>query len=79
MQVYRDAPETALVGFAKVRLEPGESRRVTIPLPRRRFMTWTGAGWTQIAPTLPVRIACSAEDEGRVLELTVASLADDGI
>jgi beta-glucosidase len=40
MQVYRDAPELTLIGFKKIHLKPGESRRVTIDLPRRRFETW---------------------------------------
>jgi len=63
VQVYRDAPETALVAFAKVQLEPGEARRVHIPIPRRRLMTWAD-GWHAIAPTLPLRIARHAEDAG---------------
>ncbi len=44
VQVYRDAPELTLIGFTKIVLQPGESERVTIDLPRRRFETWHN-GW----------------------------------
>ena len=44
VQVYRDAPELTLIGFAKILLKPGESQRVTIDLPRRRFEIWHN-GW----------------------------------
>lgn len=63
VQVYRDAPETALIAFAKVRLAAGERRRVHIPIPKRRLMRWAD-GWHPIAPTLPLRIARHAEDVG---------------
>lgn len=45
VQVYRDAPETALFGFSKDRPEAGESRRVQIPLTCRRFLRWSDGGW----------------------------------
>ena len=40
IQIYRDAPEMTLIGFTKIHLQPGESRSVTIDLPKRRFETW---------------------------------------
>jgi beta-glucosidase len=79
VQVYRDAPETALVGFAKVMLEPGASARVRIPLPRRRFMTWGETGWMPIDTIVRVRVARSAEDAGLALDLPLDALAADGI
>jgi beta-glucosidase len=75
VQLYRDTPETAWVSFAKLHLAPGESARVTIPLPRRRFMTW-GEGWEPIAATVPVRVARSAEDAGLALDIRVDGLGE---
>ena len=75
VQVYRDAPETALVAFAKVHLAPGESKRVHIPIPKRRLMTWAD-GWQAIAPTLPLRIARHAEDEGFEVRVTFDQLGN---
>ena len=40
VQVYRSTPELTLIGFAKVHLEAGQSHRVTVDLPRRRFEIW---------------------------------------
>jgi beta-glucosidase len=78
VQVYRDAPETALVGFATIRLEPGESARVQIPLPRRRFMTWKGQ-WDLPRAPIPIRIARHAEDAGFAIVLDPAKLKDTGL
>jgi beta-glucosidase len=44
VQVYRDAPELTLIGFTKIHLQPGESQRVVIDVPKRRFETWRD-GW----------------------------------
>lgn len=76
VQVYRDLPETALCGFAKVRLDPGASARVKIPLPLRRFQRWGEAGWETIGEMVRVRVARSAEDSGLALDLPVAGLPD---
>jgi len=52
IQVYRREPELALAGFAKVHLAPGESREITVAIPRRRLQTWQD-GWQDIgAPRL---------------------------
>jgi beta-glucosidase len=42
-------PPWQLKGFAKVRLDPGQSRRVTFTLDDRAFSYWAGSGW-RIAP-----------------------------
>lgn len=63
VQVYRDAPECALVGFVKLRLQPGEERRVTLPLEARMFRFWQD-GWRAMTGEVPLRVARSAEDPG---------------
>ena len=40
VQLYRDTPECALLGFAKVRLEPGEERRVAVTPEPRMMRIW---------------------------------------
>jgi len=57
VQVYVAAPPDAgeppkqLKGFAKIKLKPGEKRRVTIALDRRAFSIWdTSAGHWVLAP-----------------------------
>lgn len=79
IQLYRDAPETALVGFAKCRLAPGRHARVHIPLPRRRFEIWGEAGWRPTAEEVSVRLARSAEDSGFALRLPLGALVDEGL
>ncbi|QZH73898.1 MAG: glycoside hydrolase family 3 protein [Erythrobacter sp.] len=78
VQVYRDLPETTLVGFATATLAPGESARVRIALPRRRFMVWND-GWEPIAASIPVRIARHGEDAGTPLHLDVNQLQESGL
>jgi beta-glucosidase len=63
VQLYRDAPESALVGFAKVRLQPGEERRVEIAADRRMLRIWDG-GWQDLPRPLTLRVARHAEDPG---------------
>ncbi|KUR70827.1 beta-glucosidase [Novosphingobium fuchskuhlense] len=79
VQVYRDAPEATLIGFAKVHVEPGHAARVMIPLPRRRFMVWGDSGWELLPAPHRVRIARHAEDAGHALEIDAASLPDTGL
>jgi len=57
--VYR--PEQELKGFAKVWLEPGESRPVEITLERQAFAVWDGA-WVVEAGTFEVRLGASSRD-----------------
>jgi len=70
IQVYRDLPECALVGFEKVRLQPGEARRVSIPLESRMFRSWAD-GWQRMRGDIQLRVARSAEAEGIALTLSL--------
>jgi beta-glucosidase len=79
VQVYRDAPEPTLIGFAKVHLAAGASQRVTVALPRRRFMTWGDDGWEMLPAPLRLRVARDAEDTGFALEVMPESLGADGL
>lgn len=67
VQVYRDAPECALVGFAKVRLAPGEARRVTVRLEPRALRIWQDGGWHMLQGPVPLRVARCAEDAGTAI------------
>ena len=69
VQVYRDAPECALVGFGKVRLAPGEARRLTVPLEPRALRIWGDGGWQLLARPVAVRVARSVEDVGCVVAI----------
>lgn len=79
VQVYRDVPETTLVGFAKVHVAAGASQRVEVALPRRRFMRWGKAGWELLANAVPVRIAAHAEDAGETVLVAPASFPSEGL
>ena len=79
VQVYRDVPETTLIGFAKINLASGQSQRITIPLPRRRLMIWGTDGWELLAGPVNVRIARDAEDPGLAVLLDPAELSNSGL
>lgn len=74
VQVYREAPEPTLIGFAKVHVEPGCATLVTIPLARRRFMIWGEGGWELLPAPHRVRIARHAEDAGFTLAINAETL-----
>ena len=76
VQVYRDEPEPTLIGFAKLRLGPGETGEVRIPLARRRFMFWGEQRWEVLPAPHRVRIARHAEDPGFVIAINVETLED---
>ncbi len=61
IQLYRDTPETALVGFTKVRLEAGEARRVIVHAEPKMMRVW-GNGWTSISSDISLRLSRNAED-----------------
>lgn len=69
VQLYRDAPECALVGFAKVALAAGEARRVTIAIEPRALRVWQD-GWVMPQGPVAIRIARSAEDAGVTVTVT---------
>jgi beta-glucosidase len=58
------APPKQLRGFAAVRLQPGESRRVSIRLPGRAFAHWSVAkhDWVVTPGTYVVRVGSSSRD-----------------
>ena len=74
VQVYREQPGTAVVGFAKVAVEPGASTRVRIALPARRFASWADGAWSTPEQAVAVRIARNAGDEGFALSLDMSAL-----
>ena len=57
-------PEQELRAFARVTLEPGESRTVTLELDRRAFAFWhTAAGrWVVEGGTFEIRVGASSRD-----------------
>ncbi len=63
IQLYRDTPETALIGFAKVRLGPGEERRIVVRPEKRMLRVWDN-GWRSIAAEVNLRLARNSEDHG---------------
>jgi beta-glucosidase len=63
VQLYRDAPEPALVGFAKVRLEPGEERRVTVPIVPEAMRAWDST-WRDLPKPWQLRLARDCSDPG---------------
>ena len=68
-----DRPERELKGFAKIRLEPGETRNVVFDLERRAFSYWdAGAhGWTVAPGRFVIRVGDSSEDAGLTADLRV--------
>jgi beta-glucosidase len=58
-----------LVGFAKVALQPGESRTVTVPIDHRIVADWTDKGWHIVGGSYRFafgRNASDLDDEGSV-------------
>ena len=80
-QLYVEAPRKEvfgpvrqLAGFVKVKLEPGESRRVTIPVDRRAFEYWnvrTGV-WELEGGIYRLRVAASSRDMRLSAEVELA-------
>jgi beta-glucosidase len=66
-------PERELKGFEKVRLAPGETKRVTINLDARAFSYWdaTAHKWTIDPGKFVVRVGDSSEDTPLSAELTI--------
>jgi beta-glucosidase len=61
VQVYRAQPELTLAGFAKVVLQPGEEREVSIHIARRRLQVWRD-GWTSLPGPVDLQIGRSSAD-----------------
>lgn len=72
-------PEQELKGFAKVRLEAGESRAVTLGLDRRAFAVWDRhrPGWAVEPGRFEIRVGSSSRDirARAVLEVTSVGAA----
>ncbi len=68
-------PEQELRGFAKVRLEPGEARRVEVPLGRRSFAVYdvASASWAVEAGEFEVRVGASSRDIRATARVDIAS------
>jgi beta-glucosidase len=66
IQLYRDGPECALIGFAKVRLQPREETRVLVTPEPRMMRVWED-GWRAIESEIAVRVAPSAQKNGVTL------------
>lgn len=72
VQLYRDAPETALCGFGKFHLDPGEQRRVAITIDPRSLRTWDD-GWRMPEGPVAIRVARSVEDAGTIVQISASS------
>jgi beta-glucosidase len=74
-------PEQELKGFANLRLEPGESRRVTVDLDRHAFAFWDVAhqDWTVEAGGFEIRLGASSRDIRARLPVTIAAPPVSGL
>ncbi len=68
-QLYFTPPEGAyyrprlnLCGFARTYLEPGESRRVRLDVPKESLAVWTGAGWRVPGGVYRLKLGSGSED-----------------
>ena len=59
-----DRPERELKGFAKVRLDAGQTQRVTLTLDERAFSYWSESAhnWTIDAGRFVIRVGDSSEN-----------------
>ena len=74
-------PPKELKGFAKVTLQPGETRRVTVPLDLRSLAYYDGSGkqWRADAGTFTVRVGGSSADLPLTAPLRLARVATRSI
>ncbi|WP_206244791.1 beta-glucosidase [Novosphingobium terrae] len=61
VQLYRHAPELALIGFAKAHLAPGEEADLFVPIEPRMLRIWQD-GWQQLEGDIQVSVARSSRD-----------------
>lgn len=68
-----DRPERELKGFEKVRLQPGETKHVTLDLDARSFSYWDEAShkWTIDPGKFVIRVGDSSEDTPLNADLTM--------
>lgn len=62
VQVYRSAPERALVGFAKVFVAAGAQRQIAIDIEPRMLRVWSADGWVAIAGPLSLHVGQASDD-----------------
>ncbi|MEV0235008.1 glycoside hydrolase family 3 C-terminal domain-containing protein [Nonomuraea sp. NPDC050786] len=55
-------PPRALAGFARVRLRPGERRRVTVTVSRRALQCWSDGRWVLAGGRRTVHVGSSSRD-----------------
>ena len=72
IQLYRDTPETTLIGFTKVWLEPGEERRVIVRPEPKMMRIWED-GWKAIAGDVKLRVARDAAGSDLTFDLIVTT------
>jgi beta-glucosidase len=66
-----DRPVRELKGFEKVRLLPGESRRVRIQLDQRAFAFWGATGWTVEPGVFRIEVGTSSRRIAQAFEITL--------
>ena len=66
-------PERELKGFEKVRLDPGETKHVTLNLDARAFSYWdeTAHKWTVDSGKFVIRLGDSSENTPLTVDLTI--------
>lgn len=62
VQLYRDVPELALVGFGKLVLDPGAAGTLTIAVEPRMLRTWSDGGWQPITPAPEIHVGFASDD-----------------
>lgn len=71
VQLYRHVPEFALVGFAKVVLEPGRTRTVRITPEPRLFRIWNGRDWEKPGQRAGLSVGRASDDLPFTTEVTI--------
>ncbi|MDQ1231789.1 fibronectin type III-like domain-contianing protein [Sphingomonas sp. SORGH_AS_0879] len=71
VQLYRHVPEFALVGFAKVVLEPGRTRTVRITPEPRLFRIWNGRDWEKPCQRAGLSVGRASDDLPFTTEVTI--------
>jgi beta-glucosidase len=81
VQVYLEAPagdparpHRVLVGFAKVRLDPGQTHDAQVWLPERSFACWRDGDWAVDPGTYRLHIGRSSVDTKHVVEVLAAKV-----
>jgi len=67
------APIRRLVGFQRVRLEPGASRQITMKIDPRLLADWKNGGWTMPAGDYGFALGRNADDLGQVVTTRMAA------